>query len=191
MPAVQCPTCESDDIDAIGKSPAGDLNLKCEQCGAEWTRTPNRPCPKCAAIDVTHTDAEGYLCRGCGHSWRDIPMAVAAPPKPATRTRAVRSTTPARRPVAGGAAHRVEDVWSLLEKHAGEVFTLKSGQQFAYQVSAGVLMPTTANWDVPKGEFAEALRRAPISGPAQLKDLQAAAYIYALLVDGRISAGWT
>ncbi|MEP7053628.1 MAG: hypothetical protein ABI912_00080 [Actinomycetota bacterium] len=204
MPAVQCPNCDSHDIDAVGKTPAGDLQLKCDDCGTEWTRTPNRPCPKCAAIDVTHTDAAGYLCRGCGHSWRDIPMAPPEPvPVKATRARAVKSTaaksaatvatvaaTEAGRPVLGGAAHRVGAVWEKLETHAGEPFTLKSGQQFSYQVSADVLMPTSANWDVPKGEFAEALRRMPIAGPAQLKDLQAAAFIFALLQDVRIAPAW-
>ena len=192
MPAVQCPTCESDDIDAIGKSATGDLRLKCEACGEEWTRTPNRPCPMCSAIDVTHTDAAGYLCRGCGHSWRDIPVVVAAVPVKATRARALRSPAAvvAARPVYGGAAHHLETVWGVLESHSGESFTLKSGPQFSYQISAGVLMPTTANWDVPKAEFAEALRRMPVAGPAQLKDLQAAAFIYALLHDDRIAPAW-
>lgn len=191
MPAVQCPTCESDDIDVTGKSPAGDLNLKCDDCGAEWTRTPNRPCPKCSAIDVTHTDAAGYLCRGCGHSWRDIPVTIAPPPVKATRVRSAAATRPAAsRPVAGGVAHRLPDVWVLLESHVGESFTLKSGQQFSYQISNDVLMPTTANWDVPKAEFSEALRRLPVSGPAALKDLQAAAFIYALLHDERVSPAW-
>lgn len=189
MPAVQCPTCESDEIDAVGKSPAGDLMLKCEACGSEWTRTPNRPCPACAAIDVTHTEAGGYLCRGCGHGWRDIPVAVAAPPA-AKSTRARSRVAAPGRPVYGGAAHRLEAVWEQLEAHAGEPFTLKRGQQFTYHVSAGVLMPTTANWDVPKAEFAEALRRLPVSGPAQFKDLQAAAFIYALLHDERIASVW-
>jgi transposase-like protein len=187
MPAVQCPSCESDDIDAVGKSAAGDLQLRCELCGTEWTRTPNRPCPQCSAIDVTHTDAAGYLCRGCGHSWRDIPVtATPVAPAKATRARAARAgTTP--RAFAGGLAHRLESVWKTLEAHAGEPFTLKSGQEFTYQVSGAVLMPTSANWDVPKSEFGEALRRMPVSGPAQLKDLQAAAFIYALLHDDRIA----
>lgn len=189
MPAVLCPTCESDDIDAVGKSPAGDLNLRCEACGTEWTRTPNRPCPECSAIDVTHTDAAGYLCRACGQRWRDIPVVMATPsPAKSTRARAPRSAaTRGARPVAGGAAHRLGEVWGQLERHAGEAFTLKSGQHFSYQVSADVLMPTSANWDVPKAEFAEALRRMPVTGPAQLKDLQAAAFIYALLHDERIA----
>ncbi|MEO6712699.1 MAG: hypothetical protein ABIM89_04630 [Mycobacteriales bacterium] len=186
MPAVQCPKCESDDIDAVGKNSAGDLMLRCEACGTQWTRTPNRPCPNCAAIDVTHTDAAGYLCRGCGHSWRDIPVVAATPPVKAVRSRTTRPAV--TRPVSGGAAHRLDAVWSQLETHAGEPFTLKRGQDFTYHVSGAVLMPTTANWDVPKAEFAEALRRMPVSGPAALKDLQAAAYIYALLHDPRISS---
>src|SRR5687768_6069624 len=127
MPAVQCPSCESDDIDAVGKSPAGDLMLKCESCGTEWTRTPNRPCPSCAAIDVTHTDAAGYLCRACGHSWRDIPVVATVVPQ----AKAVRSRTTARpagtRPVSGGAAHRIDSVWNELAAHVGQPFTLKSG----------------------------------------------------------------
>jgi hypothetical protein len=89
--------------------------------------------------------------------------------------------------LAGGLAHRQASVWKTLEAHAGEPFTLKSGQEFTYQVSGAVLMPTSANWDVPKSEFGEALRRMPVSGPAQLKDLQAAAFIYALLHDDRIA----
>lgn len=194
MLAVQCPTCSGDDIDAVGKSAAGDLHLRCGACGAEWTRTPNRPCPLCSAIDVTHPDAAGYLCRGCGHRWRDVPyavaVAVATPPK-ATRSRAGRAAAaPARCPVSAGAAHRLADVWTQLETHSGESFTLKSGQQFSYQMSGDVLMPTSANWDVPKAEFGEALRRLPVAGPAQLKDLQAAAFIFALLHDERISRAW-
>lgn len=191
MPAVQCPTCESDDIDALGKSPAGDLQLKCEVCGMEWTRTPNRPCPKCSAIDVTHADGTGYVCRGCAHSWHDIPV-VAAEPAKVTRARAARVLAAAHAASIGpgGAAQHISKVWNELESHAGKLFTLKSGQQFRYQVSGEVLMPTTANWDVPKAEFAEALRRMPVAGPAQLKDLQASAFIFALLNDDRIAPIW-
>lgn len=192
MSAVQCPTCESDDIDVTGKSLSGDLNLKCDDCSTEWTRTPNRPCPKCSAIDVTHTDVAGYLCRVCAHSWRDIPVTLTPPaPVKATRARAASSATKASTStVRSGLAHRIDAVWALLETHVGENFTLKSGQPFSYQISNDVLMPTTANWDAPKAEFAEALRRMPVSGAAALRDLKAASFIFALLHDDRVTPGW-
>src|SRR5687767_8706316 len=105
VPAVTCPTCSSDDLDALGKDAAGDLRLRCESCGAEWTRTPNRPCPKCSSIDVSHTDATGYLCRSCGHGWRDVPVARAPEPvakRPTARARTARA--PVRAAPRGGAA---------------------------------------------------------------------------------------
>lgn len=191
MPAVTCPTCTSDDIDAVGKDAAGDLRLRCEACGAQWTRTPNRPCPQCSSIDVTHTDATGYLCRTCGHGWRDVEIARA--PDPAPKRTATRSRTPRTvvRPASrGGAAAHLDRVWEQIERHGGQPFTLKSGQDFTYQVSGSVLMPSTANWDVPKSEVREALARMPVAGPAQLKDLQASAFLYAILTDPRISSAW-
>lgn len=196
MPAVTCPTCFSDEIDALGKDPSGDLRLKCEDCGAEWTRTPNRPCPACSSIDVTHTDAAGYACRSCGHGWREVQFAQ-APPPPAKAAATRKSSTSRRRSAggairrpSGGAGHRIDQVWVEIERHGGESFRLKSGQDFTYQVSGNVLMPSTANWDVPKSEIHEALTRMPVSGPAQLKDLQASAFIYAILTDSRIAPTW-
>jgi hypothetical protein len=192
MPAVTCPTCAGDDIDAVGRDGAGDLRLRCEACGSEWTRTPNRPCPACSSIDVSHTDADGYLCRSCGHGWRDVQVARAPEPAPkprATRSRAS-STSVARPAPRAGAAQHIERVWQQIERYGGHPFTLKSGQDFTYQVSGAVLMPSTANWDVPKSEVHEALARMPVTGPAQLKDLQAAAFLYAILTDPRITPAW-
>jgi hypothetical protein len=191
VPAVTCPTCGSDDIDALGRDPAGDLRLRCEACGGEWSRTPNRPCPACSSIDVSHTDADGFLCRACGHGWRDVPVARAPEPAVTQRAPRTRATRTAARPAArAGAGQHIERVWAQVERCGGQPFTLKSGQQFTYQVSGSVLMPSTANWDVPKSEVQEALARMPVSGPAQLKDLQASAFLYAILTDPRISPAW-
>jgi hypothetical protein len=194
MPAVTCPTCDSDDIDAIGKSPSGDLQLKCEACGGEWTRTPNRPCPKCHSIDVAHTEQAGYVCRGCRHEWRDVPIAVAPPPpvKAAARPRTPRAATgtPTRVAATSGAARHIDDVWSAIVANEGATFTVRQGQAFSYQVAGDLLIPSTTNWEIPRSEVHEALRRMPVAGPAALKDLQAAAFLYAIVTDPRITPAW-
>lgn len=60
MPAVTCPDCASEDILGKGRTDAGDLLLKCDACGREWVRTPNRPCPRCGSLDVEQGAYEGW-----------------------------------------------------------------------------------------------------------------------------------
>jgi hypothetical protein len=57
-------------------------------------------------------------------------------------------------------------------------------------VAGDLLIPSTTNWEIPRSEVHEALRRMPVAGPAALKDLQAAAFLYAIVTDPRIVPAW-
>lgn len=83
----------------------------------------------------------------------------------------------------------VNPVWQRITSHAGEVFQQKRGAQFTYRVIGGHVVPDRTPQQIPKSHFAEALELVPLSGPGQIQNLRGPSYIYAILMDRRISGG--
>jgi hypothetical protein len=77
-------------------------------------------------------------------------------------------------------------VWNRIKAHAGEKFTQIRGGQFTYEVVSGCLIPDRTNRQIPKSNFEEAFRLAPLKNTVPVQHLQGPSYIYAVLMDKRI-----
>jgi len=80
----------------------------------------------------------------------------------------------------------IDRVWASINANAGQEFHLKQGKPFSYHVYGGAVVPSTVNRALPRGDFAKALERQPLTGPGALQDLQGPSYIWAILTDIRI-----
>ncbi len=83
----------------------------------------------------------------------------------------------------------IDQVWQRIQAHAGEEFRQIRGQVFTYQAGEGYLVPSTTNQNLPKSHFAAALERLPFENTVPLQDLRGPSYLYAILMDPRISQG--
>ena len=78
-----------------------------------------------------------------------------------------------------------EEVWARIVQHAGEDFHQMKGQKFTYSVSGNMLMPSTTNRNLHRGQFEAASKRMPCM-VKDLQDLQWPSYLFAFLTDSRI-----
>ncbi|MEP9380775.1 hypothetical protein [Nocardioides sp. KR10-350] len=78
-------------------------------------------------------------------------------------------------------------LWRRIGELAGQEFCTKTGKPFSYQFSTGGVMLRNTNRMLGRGQFEQALRRMPLSGPGALQDLQGPSYLYAILTDSRIT----
>ena len=83
----------------------------------------------------------------------------------------------------------IDAVWSRIERHAGEEFTLRRGDRFTYEVPGNYLRPVGRVRHLSKSNFAKALPRLPLENTTGIKDLQGSSYVYAILMDDRIRSG--
>ncbi len=82
----------------------------------------------------------------------------------------------------------IETVWSRIVAHKREVFQLIKGEEFTYEISGNTIKPNRVNRQIPKSNIEKALPYLPFdttTEPTRL-DLQAPAYVYAILMDSRI-----
>ena len=80
-------------------------------------------------------------------------------------------------------------MWSRIESHAGEDFTLIGGQVFQYELPGNYLRPLGRVRHLSRANFAKALDRLPLSNTSAVRDLQGPSYVFAILMDDRIRAG--
>lgn len=82
----------------------------------------------------------------------------------------------------------IDDVWNRISTRAGEVFRQIRGKEFTYSVSA-----QTAYLDdgplFSKAEVAKALPFLPLATTKDIQHLRAPSYLFAILMDKRISKG--
>jgi hypothetical protein len=83
----------------------------------------------------------------------------------------------------------IATVWNRIGTHAGEDFTMVRGAPFTYVVAHGAVRPSRTNRQISRADFEKALARVPLNSTAIVQDLQGPSFVYAILMDERISAG--
>jgi hypothetical protein len=83
----------------------------------------------------------------------------------------------------------IEIVWGRVVSHQGLVFRQVRGKEFTYRVYGGAVIPSTTNQLLPKSDFTRALELVPLRGPGEIPHLRGPSYIYAILMDHRVSQG--
>lgn len=84
---------------------------------------------------------------------------------------------------------KIDVVWQRIQAHAGETFCQIRGGEFSYEVTGGGLRLNRTNQILPKKHLAEALELVPLRSTVPVHHLRAPSYIYAILMDPRVSAG--
>jgi hypothetical protein len=80
----------------------------------------------------------------------------------------------------------IDEIWSRIVTHKGEVFQQIRGQEFSYTINHSVLNPSTTKQNIPKSEFSKALAFVPLKNTVPLRDLRGPSYIFAILMDTRV-----
>lgn len=83
----------------------------------------------------------------------------------------------------------ISKVWSRIEQHEGEVFIQIRGGEFTYAVDGRSLILDRTRWFVRRADIEEALDLVPLPNTTAVQHLHAPSYIFAILMDDRISAG--
>lgn len=81
----------------------------------------------------------------------------------------------------------IETVWANVLKYEGEVFRQIRGGEFRYRVSGNFIHPDRTNIQISKSQLHEALAFFPLSNTVRIQHLRGPSYIYAILMDRRIS----
>ena len=84
----------------------------------------------------------------------------------------------------------IDEVWPRIEQNAGREFETVTGLRFTYRAPGQFIRVTRDGREInrvlSRTNFAKALPSMPASTPGQLKELQGAAYVWAILMDRRI-----
>ena len=81
----------------------------------------------------------------------------------------------------------IDSVWIRIQEHESDEFKTKTGKPFSYEITGNVLNTNRTEYNLPKSDFAKALRCVPIPGPGKISDsVRGSAYIWAILHDARI-----
>lgn len=80
----------------------------------------------------------------------------------------------------------MNDIWTRIVAHQGEVFRQIRGKEFTYTVRGNILNPSTTSQNLARSEFEKALDRWPLENTVPLSDLRGPSYVFAILTDPRI-----
>ena len=80
-------------------------------------------------------------------------------------------------------------VWARIEVLEGETFRQILGGEFTYVVRSGCVAPDRTNRLIPRAHFERAWEMVPLESTVPLQSLQGPSYIFAILMDSRVSAG--
>lgn len=88
-----------------------------------------------------------------------------------------------------------DEVWSRIERFAGQDFKTATGLSFTYRVSGDFIRVTRdgreINRSLPRTNFRRAAESMPVARPSDIKERQGSAYTWAILMDRRIrGADW-
>jgi hypothetical protein len=83
-----------------------------------------------------------------------------------------------------------DDVWTRIERRAGQTFTTATGLPFTYCVPGEYLKVSRngleINRSLSRTNFTKAAAAMPTAKPSDIKESQGSAYTWAILMDGRI-----
>jgi hypothetical protein len=86
-----------------------------------------------------------------------------------------------------------DDVWTRIERYAGQTFTTATGLEFTYRVPGAYLRVTRdgreINRSLSRTNFVKAAAAMPAEKPSDIKDRQGSAYTWGILMDSRIRRG--
>lgn len=80
----------------------------------------------------------------------------------------------------------IELVWQRIKEHEGEIFRQIRGGEFTYLVKGNYIELSRTNRSISKTTFEDALRYVPLENTVPVQNLQAPAYLYAILMGKRI-----
>jgi hypothetical protein len=83
----------------------------------------------------------------------------------------------------------IDIVWQRIVANAGQTFHQIKGQAFTYTVNGQSIRPSTTNQLIGRTEFEKALEFVPLTDTTPIQHLRAPSYLYAILMDERISHG--
>ena len=78
-------------------------------------------------------------------------------------------------------------IWKRIIENQGKPFHQIKGNEFHYEVSGNTIIPDKVNRKIPRSDIEKALKLVPFVSTTVLNRLQAPSYIYAILMDERIS----
>jgi hypothetical protein len=80
-----------------------------------------------------------------------------------------------------------DDVWTRIERHAGQTFTTATGLPFTYRVPGDYLKISRdgreINRSLSRTNFVKASAAMPTAKPSDIKERQGPAYTWAILMD--------
>ena len=83
-----------------------------------------------------------------------------------------------------------DDVWTRIERHAGQTFATATGLPFTYRVPGDYLKVSRdgreINRSLSRTNFMKAAAAMPAAKPSDIKESQGSAYTWAILMDRRI-----
>lgn len=83
-----------------------------------------------------------------------------------------------------------DDVWTRIERHAGQTFNTATGLPFTYRVPGDYLRISRGgreiNRSLSRTNFKKASTSMPVAKPSDIKESQGSAYTWAILMDRRI-----
>lgn len=83
----------------------------------------------------------------------------------------------------------IATVWERISAHAGDTFLQIKGGAFTYDAESSHIKPDRTNQQIPRAHFEEALGLVPLENTVPVQHLRGPSYIYAILMDPRISQG--
>ena len=83
----------------------------------------------------------------------------------------------------------IDEIWRRIEARQGDTFRQIRGGEFTYRAKGGYLELSRTNQKVSRSDLEEALRLVPLQSTTPVQHLRAPSYIFAILMDDRISQG--
>lgn len=80
-----------------------------------------------------------------------------------------------------------ETIWERIKQHKKEEFHQIRGQSFTYEIIHDVVVPSTTNQHLAKSQFKRAAELLPLKNTVPVQHLRGPSYLYAILMDPRIS----
>lgn len=83
-----------------------------------------------------------------------------------------------------------DEVWRSIRELEGETFKTITGLPFEYVMDGEALIPSRTDYRLSRGNFEKAFERVPIAQPSEISAVRGPSYVWAILHDPRVSAGW-